>query len=66
VLRPKQEQLLAAALAARGERGEAEWEAEQIRTQEPGFSPRAWMDTYPLASARHQQKLLDFLATAGL
>ena len=57
---------LAAALAARGERGEAEWEAEQIRTQEPGFSPRAWMDTYPLASARHQQKLLDFLATAGL
>ena len=57
---------LTAALAAHGERGEAEWEAEQIRAQEPGFSARAWMDTYPLASARHQRKLLELLADAGL
>jgi DNA-binding winged helix-turn-helix (wHTH) protein/TolB-like protein/Tfp pilus assembly protein PilF len=57
---------LAAALAAHGERGEAEWEAEQIRAVEPGFSARAWLETYPLTSARHWRKLLELLAEAGL
>ena len=57
---------LAAALAAHGERADAEWEAEQIRTVEPGFSARAWLETYPLTSARHRQKLLELLAEAGL
>jgi TolB-like protein/Tfp pilus assembly protein PilF len=57
---------LAAALAAHGERADAEWEAEQIRTVEPGFSARAWLETYPLTSARHRQKLLELLGEAGL
>ena len=57
---------LAAALAAKGERGEAEWEAEQIRAQDPAFSVRRWLDTYPLTSTPHQRKLLALLAQAGL
>jgi len=57
---------VAAALAARGESWEAEWEAEQIRVQEPGFSARGWLETYPLSSASHQRKLLELLAQAGL
>ena len=57
---------LAAALAARGERGEAEWEAEQIRTLEPGFSARGWLETYPLTSRMHQRKLLELLGGVGL
>lgn len=57
---------LIAALMARGEGGEGEWEAEQIRTLEPGFSALAWLETYPLTSASHQKKLLALLAKAGL
>ncbi|MGQ0547139.1 MAG: hypothetical protein ACT4P3_17705 [Betaproteobacteria bacterium] len=57
---------LIAALAAKGERREAEWEAEQLRTLEPGFSARSWLDTYPLTSGRHQERLLELLALAGL
>ena len=57
---------LAAALAAHGERGDAQWEAEQIRAMEPGFSARSWLATYPLASPRYRDRLLELLALAGL
>lgn len=57
---------LAAALAARGERADAEWEAEQIRAIQPGFTAREWLETYPLTSPRHRDRLLELLALAGL
>jgi DNA-binding winged helix-turn-helix (wHTH) protein/TolB-like protein/Tfp pilus assembly protein PilF len=57
---------LAAALAAHGERDDAEWEAEQIRATEPGFSTRGWLETYPLTSVKHREKLAALLAKAGL
>jgi len=57
---------LIASLMAHGEGGEGEWEAEQIRTLEPGFSARAWLGTYPLTSASHRKTLLALLAKAGL
>jgi DNA-binding winged helix-turn-helix (wHTH) protein/TolB-like protein/Flp pilus assembly protein TadD len=57
---------LTAALVAARQRGDAEWEAEQIRTLDPAFSVRSWLETYPLASAPHQEKLLNLLAQAGL
>jgi DNA-binding winged helix-turn-helix (wHTH) protein/TolB-like protein/Tfp pilus assembly protein PilF len=57
---------LAAALVAHGERGEAQWEAEQIRALEPGFSVPRWLDTYPLASEPHREKLRLLLSQAGL
>jgi tetratricopeptide (TPR) repeat protein len=57
---------LTAVLAARGERGEAEWEADQIRALEPGFSARGWLETYPLTSRMHQRRLLELLGGVGL
>jgi len=57
---------LAAALAARGEHADAQWEAEQIRVIEPAFTARGWLDTYPLSSVRHRERLLQLLAHAGL
>lgn len=57
---------LAAALAAHGEPGEAQWEADQIRTLEPGFSVQRWLASYPLSSTPLEQKLARLLAQAGL
>jgi len=57
---------LAAALVAAGDRSDAEWEAEQIRSQEAGFTPHGWLESYPLTSARHRERLEALLAEAGL
>jgi tetratricopeptide (TPR) repeat protein len=57
---------LAAAMAAAGDRFGAGWEADQIRALEAGFSPRGWLETYPLTSGSHKDKLLELLARAGL
>ena len=57
---------LTAALAAAGDRSDAEWEAEQIRTVDPGFNLRGWLESYPLTSAREGERLQVLLAKAGL
>ena len=57
---------LAAALVAAGDRGAAEWEADEIRSREADFSMRRWLETYPLASAPYEQRLLALTAQAGL
>jgi DNA-binding winged helix-turn-helix (wHTH) protein/TolB-like protein/Flp pilus assembly protein TadD len=57
---------LAAASVAAGDRTAAEWEAEEIRTLDAGFSMRRWLETYPMTSARHKEKLSGLLAKMGL
>ena len=57
---------LAAALVARGDLPAAEWEADQIRMRVEGFALRAWLETYPMTSARQQQRLLELHAKLGL
>ena len=57
---------LAAALAAHGDHPAAEWEAEALRVHEEGFSIRGWLETYPLTSPRHKQRLVQLLEGAGL
>ncbi|MEO8187110.1 MAG: tetratricopeptide repeat protein, partial [Burkholderiaceae bacterium] len=57
---------LAAALVAAGNLAAAEWEADEIRAHEAGFSTRRWLETYPLTSKRHKERLLELLAKAGL
>jgi len=57
---------LAAALVARGDLPAAEWEADQIRVRVEGFSMRAWLETYPMTSARQQAKLSELAAKVGL
>lgn len=54
--------LHAAALAAAGDRAAADWEAEEIRMLERGFSAERWLDTYPLTSSAHRTRLRTLLA----
>jgi DNA-binding winged helix-turn-helix (wHTH) protein/TolB-like protein len=58
--------LLAAALAAAGDSADAEWEADQIRTFEAGFSLRRWLDAYPLTDPGERKRLEALLARSGL
>jgi len=57
---------LAAAMVAAGDRFDAEWEVEEIRSQENDFSLRLWLESYPLTSARYRDRLEGLLAKAGL
>ena len=57
---------LAAALVADGNRSAAEWEAHEIRAHEAGFSMRSWLETYPLTSTRHKERLLELVEKVGL
>ena len=57
---------LAASLVAAGDRNGAEWEAEEIRALDAGFSMRKWFETYPMASAEHKDRLSGLLAKVGL
>jgi DNA-binding winged helix-turn-helix (wHTH) protein/TolB-like protein/Flp pilus assembly protein TadD len=57
---------LAAALAAGGDRSAAKWEAEEIRSLQPGFSAAQWLESYPMTSAGQRRRLLELLAEAGL
>jgi tetratricopeptide (TPR) repeat protein len=58
--------LLAATLAAAGDGPAAQWEAEEIRSLESGFSVGSWLETYPLTNARDRERLAGLLAKAGL
>ena len=57
---------LTAALVAAGNLSAAEWEAVEIRTHDAGFSTRRWLDTYPLTSKPHKERLMELLAKVGL
>lgn len=57
---------LAALLAASGDRAAAEWEAQEIRSLERGFSASRWLSSYPLASLPLRQRLEGLLAGLGL
>jgi DNA-binding winged helix-turn-helix (wHTH) protein/TolB-like protein/Tfp pilus assembly protein PilF len=57
---------LAAALIAAGDRQAAEWEAEEIRALDADFSMRKWLETYPMTSAEHRDRLSGLLAKVGL
>jgi TolB-like protein/Tfp pilus assembly protein PilF len=57
---------LTATLVAHHERPAAEWEADQILVRHEGFSLRAWLDTYPMTSARQQEQLAQLVSKVGL
>ncbi len=57
---------LAAASAAAGDRAGADWEVQEIRALDRGFTVRAWLDSYPLTSAPLRKRLEELLAKAGL
>jgi len=57
---------LAAASAAAGDRAAADWEAQEIRALDRDFTVKAWLASYPLASAPYRARLEGLLADAGL
>jgi DNA-binding winged helix-turn-helix (wHTH) protein/TolB-like protein/Flp pilus assembly protein TadD len=57
---------LIAALVAHGHRAAAEWEADLMRVHQEGFSTRSWLETYPMTSAPHKERLVALLAKVGL
>ncbi|MGZ8202072.1 MAG: winged helix-turn-helix domain-containing protein [Burkholderiales bacterium] len=57
---------LAAAMVAAGDDVAAKWEADEIRSLKPGFSMHEWLETYPMTSAHHSDRLLALLAKVEL
>jgi DNA-binding winged helix-turn-helix (wHTH) protein/TolB-like protein/Tfp pilus assembly protein PilF len=53
---------VAAALVAAGESRAAKWEADEIRSLNPDFSTRQWLETYPMTSVPQKERLLTLLA----
>jgi DNA-binding winged helix-turn-helix (wHTH) protein/TolB-like protein/Tfp pilus assembly protein PilF len=48
-----------------GEKSAAAWEAEEIRSLRPGFSIRAWLETYPMTDSAQKAKLVQALGPLG-
>ena len=48
-----------------GDKAAAAWEAEEIRALRPGFSSRAWLETYPMTDAAQKAKLVKALGELG-
>jgi DNA-binding winged helix-turn-helix (wHTH) protein/TolB-like protein/Tfp pilus assembly protein PilF len=57
---------LAAALDLAGQREDAAWEVEEIRTLEPTFSIREWLKNYPMSDAKQIKQLTDAVSGLGL
>jgi len=57
---------LAATYLAAGNSSDAEWEADEIRLQDPGFTAAGWLASNPTADAALKAKLLRSLQSLGL
>jgi len=49
-----------------GERDAAEWQANEIRTLEPGFNIHTWLASYPMTDAGQKEKLVKSMKEIGL
>jgi len=56
---------MAALNGVAGEKAAAAWEAEEIRSLRPGFSIRAWLETYPMTDSAQKAKLVQALGALG-
>ena len=57
---------LAATLVSAGQRNEATWEVEQIRTLEPAFNIREWLSRYPMVDTGQRERLTQALESLKL
>lgn len=57
---------LAATLAAAGDQGGAESEADEVHVGHPHFSMASWLESYPLTDSREIRQLSELAARAGL
>ena len=53
---------MAALLVMAGDHAAAAWQAEEIRVLSPGFSSRAWLETYPMTDTAQRSQVLQALA----
>ena len=56
---------MAAVHVAAGNKASADWEAEEIRALQPGFSGRRWLETYPMTDVAQKTKLTRALGELG-
>jgi tetratricopeptide (TPR) repeat protein len=56
---------MAALNVTAGDKAAAAWEAEEIRSLQPGFSSRAWLETYPMTDVAQKAKLAKALGELG-
>lgn len=56
---------MAALHVTAGDKAAAAWEGEEIRALQPGFSGRAWLETYPMTDAAQKAKLVSALGELG-
>ena len=56
---------MAAVHVAAGNKASADWEAEEIRALQPGFSGRRWLETYPMTDVEQKTKLTRALGELG-
>jgi DNA-binding winged helix-turn-helix (wHTH) protein/TolB-like protein/Tfp pilus assembly protein PilF len=49
---------MAALYVTAGDKAAAAWKAEEIRALQPGFSSRAWLETYPMTDVSQKTKLV--------
>jgi DNA-binding winged helix-turn-helix (wHTH) protein/TolB-like protein len=56
---------LAALHVLAGDKAAATWEADEIRALRPGFSSRAWLETYPMTDVAQRAKLIQALGELG-
>jgi TolB-like protein/Tfp pilus assembly protein PilF len=56
---------MAAVHVIAGNGAAASWEAQEIRTLQPQFSARGWLETYPMTDAVQRTRLVDALGALG-
>jgi len=56
---------MAATQVMAGDKAGASWEAEEIRTLQPGFTIRGWLETEPMTDASQKAKLVQTLGELG-
>jgi len=56
---------MAALQVTAGDKAAAAWEAEEIRSLQPGFSSRGWLETDPMTDAAQKTKLVKALGELG-
>ena len=57
---------MAALKVLQGDKSSAAWEADQIRTLEPGFSAKRWLDSYPMTDIGQRTEMLRALGQLDL
>jgi hypothetical protein len=57
---------MAALTLAQRDKAAAAWEADQIRTLDPKFESRRWLDSYPMADGRQRTRLTKVFDELGV